>query len=84
MIARFSVATLRRLEQLERPAQLTVGSNAGLLVVPRILSLGEWEIAAHAWHRRLLLLDEEERGRSPPIDRSPEPPRPPASYVVYR
>jgi len=54
MRASVSLATLRRLETMETPR---VASRGGLLIVPKMLALDEWERAAQEWARRFTQLD---------------------------
>lgn len=81
MRARVSQATLRRLERLLQP---TTAIRGGLLVVPHMLDIDTWQAQAHAWHKRMLLLNESDRERRPIASPGPEPARPPTSYSLTR
>lgn len=63
-MSRVSVATLRRLEVLEKPSAVQRG---GLLQVPRVLGLDEWQAQAHAWHDRLMQSMQAEQQPGPVI-----------------
>lgn len=52
MKARISQATLKRLEQLERPR--VAAKRGGLLVVPKIMDLDEWQKLAAPMQAKLL------------------------------
>lgn len=78
MRTRISVATMRRLDTLSKPA--VVNCNGGLLAVPRVLSVDDWQAAVRAWHQRLLMLDPQVAA----MLIEPEPSPPPASYSIVR
>ena len=82
MRARVSRATLGRLAVVERGAAAV--HRGGLLLVPRVLGIDEWEAQAIDSQRRLWIST---RGGDPAelstADTSPEPPRPLASYRVF-
>lgn len=77
MRTRISVATMRRLDSLSKPAVVNCG---GLLAVPRVLSVDDWQAEVRAWHQRLLMLDSQVAA----MLIEPEPSPPPASYSIVR
>lgn len=81
MRARVTQVTLKRLEGLVRP---TAAIRGGLLVVPHLLDIDTWQAQAHAWHQRMLRLNESDREGRPVASPGREPARPPASYSLTR
>ena len=83
MRARVSRATLGRLCVLERAT--TAVHRGGILIVPRVLGIYEWEAQAiDSQHRLWLSTLGQDFADLPAADVSPEPPRPLASYRVFR
>jgi hypothetical protein len=82
MRARVSRATLGRLSVLEHAT--TAVHRGGILIVPRVLGIDEWEAQAiDSQHRLWISTLGDDLADLRTADVSPEPPRPPASYSVF-